>query len=191
MTPLLSAQFDFQGVVIILALIFSFLKWVWENWQEKRASAQSQAPKDPTEQRLREVAWRKQTRQSAPPPIPTTPPPPSTPPSAWNELRKAWQDMQEVSQPPPKSTRPPKVPLQRSQAARTQPAVPASPAVPVAVAAPPVVMQSKASLPPATSSFLATLQHLRRDPALMRQAILMQEILGPPKALQSSRDFAI
>jgi hypothetical protein len=32
---------------------------------------------------------------------------------------------------------------------------------------------------------------MRGDPALLRQAILMQEILGPPKALQTSDEPAI
>jgi len=56
-----------------------------------------------------------------------------------------------------------------------------------AVAAPVV---PKASAPAPAGGLLSSLQNLRRDPALMRQAILMQEILGPPKALQSSGDFA-
>jgi hypothetical protein len=38
---------------------------------------------------------------------------------------------------------------------------------------------------------LVNLQAMRRDPALMRQAILMQAILGPPKALQTTHEPAI
>lgn len=40
------------------------------------------------------------------------------------------------------------------------------------------------------AGLLGTLQNLRHDPALMRQAVLLQEVLGPPKALQSSGDPA-
>ena len=37
----------------------------------------------------------------------------------------------------------------------------------------------------AVSPLLQSLRQLRRDPAAMRRAIIMTEVLGPPKALQS------
>ena len=148
---------------------------------------------------MREAAWLKQTGQNAPP----LPPPAA--PSPWDELRKAWKELQETAKqaqaparpvqharPAKPASRPPPVPQQRQQPARA--AVPTTQLPPAAVvAAVPAPVAKEAYDPPhktTTVSMLATLQHLRRDPALMRQAILMQEILGPPKALQTSGNLA-
>ena len=200
---LLSSDFDpFQAAIIVIAVLAGFVKWLWENWQQQGTTPAP--PPDPEEQRLREAAWRKQTGQSsAPPPLP-----PVAVPSAWDELRKAWKELQETAkqaQAPaqPRAQRAMSAQRQPQRQPQSQPArvlgsrpVPAAAAVPAAVAqvqavasAPPAVVTPMAAAP--VGSMLATLRHLRRDPALMRQAILMQEILGPPKALQSSRDFAI
>ena len=199
---LLSSDFDpFQMAIIVIAVLAGFVKWVWENWQQKTGGAPPPPP-DPEEKRLREAAWRKQTGQSsAPPPVP-----PVAAPSAWDELRKAWKELQETArQAParPAQSRPsPPLPPQRQpqpQRQRQQQPARASAALPVPTVAaakappvadsPPAVVMSKPAAP--AGSVLARLRHLRHDPALMRQAILMQEILGPPKALQTSRDFAI
>jgi hypothetical protein len=210
---LLSSDVDpFQVAIIVIAVLAGFVKWLWETWQQKTGAAPAPPP-DPEEQRLREAAWRKQTGQSsAAPPRPA----PVAAPSAWDELRKAWKELQETaksSQAPAQPRRqlppaqrqqpqrpPPPLPAQRQQAQRQrqQPArtaaaveVPTLAAVkaPPVTAEPPAVVLSKPAAP--AGSILASLRQLRQDPALMRQAILMQEILGPPKALQSSRDLAI
>jgi FtsZ-interacting cell division protein ZipA len=210
---LLSSDVDpFQVAIIVIAVLAGFVKWLWETWQQKTGAAPAPPP-DPEEQRLREAAWRKQTGQSsAAPPRPA----PVAAPSAWDELRKAWKELQETaksSQAPAQPRRqlppaqrqqpqrpPPPLPAQRQQAQRQrqQPArtaaaveVPTLAAVkaPPVTAEPPAVVLSKPAAP--AGSILANLRQLRQDPALMRQAILMQEILGPPKALQSSRDLAI
>jgi hypothetical protein len=55
----------------------------------------------------------------------------------------------------------------------------------------PATVQSREKAGAPEGSILALMHNLRRDPALMRQAILMQEVLGPPKALQNSGDLAI
>jgi len=210
---LLSSDVDpFQVAIIVIAVLAGFVKWLWETWQQKTGAAPAPPP-DPEKQRLREAAWRKQTGQSsAAPPRPA----PVAAPSAWDELRKAWKELQETaksSQAPAQPRRqlppaqrqqpqrpPPPLPVQRQQAQRQrqQPArtaaaveVPTLAAVkaPPVTAEPPAVVLSKPAAP--AGSILANLRQLRQDPALMRQAILMQEILGPPKALQSSRDLAI
>ena len=219
---LLSSDFDpFQVAIIVIAVLASFVKWLWENWQQKQGAVPAPTP-DPEEQLLREAAWRKQTGQDAsPPPIP-----PVAAPSAWDELRKAWKELQETArsaQAPARPTQPqtpPPLP-QRQQVPRTQGQPrrqpqpqrqeqpygrPHTPRQPVRTPAPlptstatanpalaavaaPAIAQPKSPAP--VGSVLATLRSLRRDPAMMRQAILMHEILGPPKALQSSTDFAI
>ncbi|MCF7789879.1 MAG: hypothetical protein K9N47_27400 [Prosthecobacter sp.] len=196
---LLSSDFDpFQMAIIVIAVLAGFVKWLWENWTQKTGAAPPPPP-DPEEQRRREAAWRKQTGQSsAPPPLP-----PVAVPSAWDELRKAWKELQETAQQPQAPARPPP-PLphqrqpqpqrQRQQQPARAPAPQAAPKVAV-VQAPAVVAEAPAVViyndqAPA-GSMLAKLRNLRQDPALMRQAILMQEILGPPKALQSTHDLAI
>lgn len=212
---LLSSDVDpFQVAIIVIAVLAGFVKWLWEAWQQKTGAAPAPPP-DPEEQRLREAAWRKQTGQTSAAP---SRPPPVVAPSPWDELRKAWKELQDVAkssqapaqprrQPPPaqrqQSQRPaPSLPTQRQQPQRqrqqqppartTAPVeVPTVAAVkaPAVMAEPPAVVLSKPAAP--AGSILASLRQLRQDPALMRQAILMQEILGPPKALQSSRDLAI
>ncbi|MCB1275800.1 hypothetical protein [Prosthecobacter sp.] len=200
---LMSSDFDpMQVAIIVIALIAGFVKWLWETWQQSRSQARP-APPTPEEQRLREAAWRKQTgRPAGPPPIP-----PTAAPSAWDELRKAWHELQETAkqtqspaQPPARTSRPPPVPQQARRQVRAE--VPRPAAVPVPVVQVSVPETPSISSPPATvlsrekavapeGSILSLMHSLRRDPSLMRQAILMQEILGPPKALQNSGDLAI
>lgn len=199
---LMSSDFDpIQVAIVVMAVIFGFIKWLWENWQQNREAAKRKVPRDPEEQRMREAAWRKQTGRSVHPPLPQSP----AAPSPWDELRKAWKELKETTkqaqmpqrpvparqepkkQPPPVPQRQPVrkavVPAQPDMA--TQTTVLPSVATADAVAAPQSVRHVS------SNPMLAKLQGMRRDPALMRQAILMQEILGPPKALQTSNGPAI
>lgn len=181
------ADFDpFQIAIIVIFVLASFIKWLWENWQLKNEASKRDLPLDPEEQRLREAAWRKQTGQSgdSSPPIP-----PVVAASPWDDLRKAWKELQEAAKPTP-----PPIPVARpSQSVRSQ-IQPAPPPLATLVSTPtPAVVAKEAYFPQqrtTTVSVLAAVRHLRSDPALMRQAILMQEILGPPKALQTSADLA-
>lgn len=194
------ADFDpFQIAIIVIFVLASFIKWLWENWQLKNDASKRDLPLDPEEQRLREAAWRKQTGQSgdSPPPIP-----PVVAASAWDELRKAWKELQEVAKPtappipaakPSPSAAPPLAAKPRPYSARSQIQPPAPPLATVVSTPAPAVVAKEAYYPQqktTTVSVLAAVRHLRSDPALMRQAILMQEILGPPKALQTSTDLA-
>ncbi len=196
---LLSSDVDpFQVAIIVIAVLAGFVKWLWETWQQKTGAVPAPPP-DPEEQRLREAAWRKQTGQS--PPAAPSPLPPVAAPSAWDELRKAWKELQEAaksSQAPAQPRRPQpqaqrQQPQRQRQPARTEAPqqVPTVAAVkaPAVAAEPPAVIPARSAAP--AGSILAHLRQMRQDPALMRQAILMQEILGPPKALQSSRDLVI
>jgi hypothetical protein len=194
---LMSSDFDpMQVAIIVIALLAGFVKWLWENWQQSRSQTRA-APPDPEEQRLRDAAWRRQTGQSSgPPPIP-----PTAAPSAWDELRKAWHELQETAKQaqapaqPARGSRPPPMPQQRQRQVARVPVVPAHPVAPAPVPPPvgslPATVQSREKAGAPEGSILALMHNLRREPALMRQAILMQEVLGPPKALQNSGDLAI
>lgn len=211
---LAAGDFDpIQIAIVVLFVIGGFIKWVWENWQAKREDDRRGKTVDPEEKRLRDEAWRRQTgqaRRATPPPVPA--------PDTWGELRKAWNELKEaarqsqepasppvtsrpVGPPPLRQTRPqPEPPPPRRgsvratlTAAEAKLAAAAAERAPAAVAPTPAVLSQPATVVeqrPA-SPFLISLQNLRGNPALMRQAIVMHEVLGPPKALQSSGDAAI
>ncbi|MFO1482124.1 MAG: hypothetical protein U1F71_02060 [Verrucomicrobiaceae bacterium] len=205
---LMSSDFDpFQVVVVVIFLIAGFIKWLWENWQLKREAAQrEQKAPDPEQQRMREAAWRKQTGQDQPPPLPARPTSAPTPaaPTAWDELRKAWRELQEAAKqaqapPPRQAPAPPSPPpMPRAQSRNAVKAAPSASPVPSPVAA--ATVPSRGAAVPVHATFVAkttpgatlvALRNLRHDPVLLRQAILMREILGPPKALQISDGPAI
>ena len=187
-TPmLLRGDFDpLQIAIVVLFLIGSFIKWLWENWQARQSGPQPELE----EENPGEPARR--------PPLSS--PPPLTPaaPSPLDEWRRALKELQEAARPaasPPPARRaavPPPLRQQKRQEAPISRAVVAS-AQPVSLPATPapqvesVLQTGKAE----NSTLLGALHGLRRDPALMRQAILMREVLGPPKALQTSADLAI
>ncbi|MBE2283048.1 MAG: hypothetical protein IAE77_06280 [Prosthecobacter sp.] len=198
--PPLMMRSDFDPVqvaIIVMAVIFGFIKWLWENWQQKRASAPPAEDIDPEERRMREAAWRRQTGQEGPPPVPQAPAGPVE--SPWAEVRKAWEELKEAAQRPERPaparpvSKPPPMPQQRS--VRGALAASSAKAVSEAAARPreraPVIAAPAAEPPVSGDSMLAKLQGMRSDPALMRQAILMQAILGPPKALQTIHEPAI
>lgn len=180
----------FQVAVIVIFVLASFVKWLWENWQAKRDESLFEPP-DPEEQRLRDEAWRRQTGQNTPPPLP-----PPAEISPWDDLKKAWKELQEVATPVPVPPSAPPVARKKPQPqvrveerpAATKMAVLPNPALPEPAGA--YDAKSRTSRT-ATVPLLAALQRMRGDPALLRQAILMQEILGPPKALQTSDEPAI
>lgn len=224
---LAASDFDpFQGAIIVIALLAGFIKWIWENWRMKNDAAQRDfTPPDPEEVRRREEAWQRQVGQgSGPPQAPAPPPPPqrraAEPPSAWDELRKAWNELKEAAKQSqnPGHPQPPPRPQQRPQPAPppqrqpySQPPKRGSVGADLAAAEAKLAASREAaasasaaaaewrapSAPPMVerrsgpgSALLGTLQNLRHDPALLQQAVLLHEILGPPKALQSSTDPA-
>lgn len=188
MTPnVLHAEVDtFQVAIIVLAVIFSFLKWLWEQWTGHKSQTPDYGEEvDPNAERLRELqeeARRRAAASSQPPPIPSSPPPVAAAP--WEELRKAWKEVREAAQAQKQQQPPPLTAAQKRQMASRKQAPPPPP-VQVAAPAPAVV----ASTPPAAvkqgseSPMMASLRSLRHDPAAMRRAIVLSEVLGPPKAL--------
>jgi len=175
MTPqLLHAEVDyFQVAIIVLAVVFSFVKWLWEQWTGNKTtmSDYDEQPETPSAPPRRAA--------SSPPPLPPSPPLVAAAP--WEDLRKAWREVREAAQ-AQKQTPPPVPAASRRQAAQRKPVEAPPPAMPARVvvqtAPPPEVVQTT---PP--SAMLASLRSLRHDPAAMRRAIVLGEVLGPPKAL--------
>lgn len=215
---LAASDFDpFQAAIIGIALLAGFIKWLWENWRMKSDAAQRDStPPDPEEQRLRDEAWRRQMGQGGGSPPQPRPAPPPVAPSAWDELRKAWEELKETARQPQPQPQPPALPPRQPQSqARQQPqpafqkrgsvgaclsaaeAKLAAAREAAAAASAAAAQRAVPSAPPSVErrgapagALLASLQNLRHDPALLRQAVLLHEILGPPKALQSSTDPA-
>lgn len=184
---LLHAEVDgFQVAIIVLAVIFGFLRWLWETWRGKKVGADD-IPMDEIERQLREEAWRRQTGQQTVPP----PPAPSQSESPWEEIRKAWKELREAAQQPqPPRPAPPQArqqqqpPPRRSQQRPAPPAEQPRPAPTILHDAP----QAHASVPVVAtapvSPMLQSLRQLRGDKTALRRAIVLQEVFGPPKALQ-------
>ncbi len=189
-TPILAEVDGFQIAIIVLAVVFGFIKWLWEQWSGKKSEElPERLEQEEVDRQLREAAWRQQTGQNTPP-LPAPPPPPANPtPSPWQEIRKVWQDARQAaeqqSKPAPAQPRPP----------AQKPRQPAPASMKTAASAPAVAMpeivvkpQTASSAPavvsrPAAGAMLESLRALRTDPAAMRRAIVLSEVLGPPKAL--------
>ena len=198
-TPILAEVDGFQIAIIVLAVVFFFIKSLWEQWTGKKSEElPDRLEQEEVDRQLREAAWRQQTGQNAPP-LPSPPPPPANPtPSPWQEIRKVWQEAREAAtqqnkpqnapQRPPAQISRPAAQVRETRNTRPEPvkspaAKPAAPAAEIIV-----TPQTASSAPavvsrPATGALLESLRALRNDPAAMRRAIVLGEVLSPPKAL--------
>lgn len=206
MQPLLmSANFDpFQVAIVVIFVIASFIKWLWENRARNSTDASTRPAPDAVEKRLRDEAWQRQTGRCQPPPLPPPLPPPAAAPlSPWEELRKAWEEAKEAarhaaSQP---QAKPHAAPPRRAAAripqatAAVQSALPTPAAGEVASASPTQVAAAPSPPVMAVGIKPSESRHAHRDfrldATLLRQAVVWKEILGPPKALQNPADPAI
>ena len=189
-TPILAEVDGFQIAIIVLAVVFGFIKWLWEQWSGKKSEElPERLEQEEVDRQLREAAWRQQTGQNTPP-LPAPPPPPANPtPSPWQEIRKVWQEARQAAEqqtkPAPAQPRPLAQKPRQPAPASMKTAAPAP-----AVTTPEIVVkpQTASSAPavvsrPAAGAMLESLRALRTDPAAMRRAIVLGEVLGPPKAL--------
>ena len=198
-TPILAEVDGFQIAIIVLAVVFGFIKWLWEQWTgTKSEELPERLEQEEVDRQLREAAWRQQTGQNAPP-LPAPPPPPANPtPSPWQEIRKVWQEARQAAEqqtkPAPAQPRPPaqkpRQPAPVRETPKTVAAAAKSPAATSTATTPEIVLkpQPSSSAPevvsrPAAGAMLESLRALRTDPAAMRRAIVLGEVLGPPKAL--------
>ncbi|GEP45863.1 hypothetical protein [Brevifollis gellanilyticus] len=215
-TPLLAELDPVQIAIVVIAMLGGFVQWIWSLIQQSKEEAeQRRNPVTPEEKQHREEAWRKQTQAQKParPAPASTPPPLNDPFASVREIfdqikREATQPQQPPpapSRPPPLPTTPPpqarrgsvradlskradpQPPKRHSVAAERVEAPSSTPPVtlPTAPTPPAVVLQTatRPAVAPAWAGLLGS-------PAALRQAFILREILGPPKALQTANDSA-
>jgi cytoskeletal protein RodZ len=193
------AEFDpIQIAIVVIAMLGGFVQWIWgliKQGQEE-AARRSTPPISEEEKKLREQAWRHQVQPSpglpAPPRPKTATPPPANDP--WASVRDIFEQIKKdvIDAQPPQRPAPTQKPFAqpprklpetvRAEAPQTKQPV-LAPAQP-AIAAP----QTAPALPTPQKDGIDRLRGLLATQASIRQAVLMREILGPPKALQSSSD---
>lgn len=188
-----------QIAIIVIAMLGSFFQWIWGLYKQGREEAgrRQATPVTDEEKKLREQAWKRQVQQAPMPPVPR-PSPASTPPvnDPWSSVRDIFEqvkkDIVAEVQAPVRPQRPEPKPAQQSKrpnAVRAE-----TPPIPLPVSVPAVETAAKAEIPPAQpqarADGFALLRGMLTDQSSIRQAVLMREILGPPKALQSSVDSA-
>ena len=170
-TPML-AEADFgQVIFVIVFLLVGFIQWVIKVIKEK-AEAAERARRVPSQEELEahNQTWEQQTRPVAPPP------PPEPPPAFGGTLGDLLGEFRKAMGEPP--------PLPPS-AASTRPVPQPLPKHDVAIARAPVVHQA-----PATVVAHRPIDSRRHHPATAmlhtaegyRQAFILREVLGPPRA---------
>lgn len=215
-TPLLAELDPVQIAIIVIAMLGGFFQWLWSLIQQGKGDAEKRQPSETLEEKkLREEAWRRQTQGQKPVRPSTATPPPIHDPFApvrelFEQIKREAQGQQPApSTPPPLPASPPpqqakrgsvRADLTRQNApqsakrhsvaadlAATTPAASSTPPVslPTAPAAP-LVQLPEATRPAVAPAWAGLLG----SPAALRQAFILREILGPPKALQTANDAA-
>ena len=187
-----------QVIFLILFVVVGFVRWLG-NLMEQRKEAKERASLSPEELARREAAWRRQVGQDEnPPPLPT---PTSTqpPPDPFRQFKELIEQLQTPEQPPKRPSTPPP-PVQRPL---TPPPIPqrAATVAPAPPQAAPITANFEKAFPTSSSvnrSFTEAIAHRERgtadslrslrkslrNPEALRQAFVVREILGPPKALE-------
>jgi hypothetical protein len=171
-----------QVLIIAIAMIAAFVQWVWKLVQENKAAKERARNLPP--RRMMEPA------PTLPPPLPPANEPPPQPERGgiWDlveefkkELRKAQgEEIPEPAAPPPIPAPPPvkqHVPRRPAPVVVAQSPAPAPAPVPAPTPRPVPVTAMR-------DDFVLLRMNLLKHDAL-KQAIILREILGPPKALQS------
>jgi hypothetical protein len=185
-----------QIIIIVIALVGGFIQWLWSLLKQSNAETTPRNPDvpDQVEKKLREEAWRRQVQGSpTPAPAPPAQDPFSTVKEIFEQIKKdaeAARRMTPTAQPPPLPSKQ-KVPKYRQPS--QPPALPKEPEKSVSV------VPTTATTPPASQPEVIKFSSakapewagLLSSPAALRQAFIFREILGPPKALQSSGDSAL
>lgn len=166
-----------QVIFIIMLLIGGFFQWVMNWWKKKQAEAElsRQPPPTPEEVQARENAWLDQigVEEKVPPPL-----------IARNPLEELLESFRQMAEPEPVPA--PSVPLPPSPVQRVVPQL-------VPMPEGPKILQSPVATPSAPAEIV---RHRPRHPLAeklaaiggLRHAIVLREIIGPPKALQRADD---
>ena len=161
------AEFFFP--IVVLAIIF-FIQWLAH--KAKESSHRPTPSFDRLEDEMEERPYAHQP--PTPPPAKRSPSSPLPPPgSPGDELRRLLESLRD--QPPAPGTSP-KEPFPRKKK-QNPPPPPITPALPPKVA--PAAKQAPASMPPK-----ARPRPLRLTPQSIREAVILKEVLDPPKALR-------
>jgi hypothetical protein len=189
---LMLAEYDIgQVIIIVVAMIAGFIQWLWSNIQERMEAKKRQQRQRDVEI---ELTLSESGRHLAPPPthpLPGNSEPSSVPPRGVlgdfiegikEEIRKAQAELEPASAP----VRPmPQVPPPLRRHLPQPPAsVPATPK-PAQTSAPVLTAETKPAQVATKRDDFEVLRSSVRNPEALRNAFILREILGPPKALQS------
>jgi hypothetical protein len=192
-----------QVVFLILFVVVGFIRWLGNLIQQQKEAKERPDVLTPEQRALREAAWRRQTGRDNP--VDPAPAPTSTqlPPDPLSELKEFLKQLKQEVNPPPRPA------SRRSPVPQSPPSLPPLMAQPPQHSLPPPIpvtaqvsqeMDTNKVFPTSASvarSFTEAVAHrdrrtagslmrLRRDlrsPASLRRAIVIREILGPPKSL--------
>jgi hypothetical protein len=179
-----------QVLIIAIAMIAAFVQWVWKLIQESKAARERVRPQQ-----------REHSSANVDPEVAQPPPMPIPGGGVWDlvetfkeEMRKAQAGLEPEKAPRPR----PPIPERRRVVVPPPPSPPAPVSAPVSATAPkaaPAVPEIV--LPKPIPAFAATATS-KDDSVVLRmnlmnldalkQAIILREILGPPKALQTPSD---
>jgi cytoskeletal protein RodZ len=192
-----------QVIFLILFVVVGFFRWLGNLIQQQKEAKERPTILTPQERALREAAWRKQTGQEAAPVPSPSPTSTAPPPDPFAEIKDLFKQIKESNQPSPRQAQPPPPlpirPNSPSPFRKPQPPNSVPPPVPALPKQPPITTPATAF---PTSNFVDrsfteavahrdrrtadSLMRVRMDlrsPLSLRRAIVIREILGPPKAL--------
>jgi cytoskeletal protein RodZ len=192
-----------QVIFLILFVVVGFFRWLGNLIQQQKEAKERPTVLTPEERALREAVWRKQTA-SEPSPVPS-PSPTSTapPPDPFAEIKDLFIQIKESNQPPPRQTQPPpplpvkpnspppsRTPQLQNSVPPPFPAPSKQAPIPTLASAFPTsnfvdrsFTEAVAHRDRRTADSLMRLRMDLRSPLSLRRAIVIREILGPPKAL--------
>jgi hypothetical protein len=175
-----------QVLIIAIAMIAAFVQWVWKLIQESKAARERVRPQQ-----------REHSSANVDPEVPQPPPMPIPGGGVWDlvetfkeEMRKAQAGLEPEKAPRPRPPIPerPRVvvpPLPSPPAPVSATAPKAAPAVPEIVLPKPIPAFA-ATATSKDDSVVLRMNLMNLD--ALKQAIILREILGPPKALQTPSD---
>ena len=192
-----------QVIFLILFVVVGFFRWLGNLIQQQKEAKERPTILTPEERALREAVWRRQTA-SEPSPIPApSPTSAAPPPDPFAEIKDLFKQIKESNQPPPRQTQPPpplpvrpnspspsRTPQPQNAVPPPVPALPKQPPTPTLANAFPTsnfvdrsFTEAVAHRDRRTADSLMRLRMDLRSPLSLRRAIVIREILGPPKAL--------